>query len=64
MKRTALEKQLRKRAEAMGLEMVFVREGGAHTIWRIGSYQFSIPRHKDINEITARAILDGAKEAK
>ncbi|MGC4745417.1 type II toxin-antitoxin system HicA family toxin [Micromonospora sp. DT201] len=34
-----------------------VREGGSHTIYRYGPQNVVIPRHKEINEITARGIL-------
>lgn len=32
-------------------------EGGSHTKVRVGERQTVIPRHTEINEITARAIL-------
>lgn len=64
MKRKALDKALREGAKQKGLELKFVREGANHEIWKMGSYQFSIPRHSDINELTAKGILDGTEEAK
>jgi mRNA interferase HicA len=33
-----------------------VRDKGPHTICRVGSTQFSLPRHTEINELTARAV--------
>lgn len=33
------------------------REGGAHEIWTNGKKSTAVPRHKEINEITAMKIL-------
>ena len=38
-------------------EVTVVREGGAHTVYRCGPAQFTVPRHTEINENTARGIL-------
>ena len=35
----------------------FVRHGGAHDIYKRGQEEEKIPRHKEINEKLARAIL-------
>jgi predicted RNA binding protein YcfA (HicA-like mRNA interferase family) len=35
----------------------FDREGGAHTIYRKGERTMAVPRHAEINELTARSIL-------
>ncbi len=62
MKRRDLIKKLEAEAKARGqhLEMV---EGGSHTKVRIGDNVSVVPRHTEINEITAKAILKqmGAK---
>jgi mRNA interferase HicA len=34
-----------------------VREGSKHTIYRCGSQQIVVPRHREINEITALGIM-------
>ena len=62
MKRAELLKRLRETAQANGLELVHVREGGNHTVYRIGTYQFPIPRHREINELTAQGTLKRASE--
>ncbi|GAB2605997.1 hypothetical protein GCM10027067_16780 [Pseudactinotalea suaedae] len=49
-------KRLTKQAKALGQEMI-VTEGGSHTKVRIGDTQTVVPRHSEINEITATAIL-------
>jgi predicted RNA binding protein YcfA (HicA-like mRNA interferase family) len=52
MKLRDLERHLR------GQGCVFVREGGAHTVWLNPSNRkiASVPRHRQIKEETARAI--------
>lgn len=56
MKRTDLMKQLRAEAKRQGLELD-VTEGGNHTRVAIGDTKSVVPRHNEINEITAKAIL-------
>jgi mRNA interferase HicA len=36
---------------------VFVREGSQHGLYRLGTVRVVIPRHSEINEMTAEAIL-------
>lgn len=52
MKRLDLERSLR----AQGC--VLIREGGSHSIWRNSKNGkiTSVPRHREINEFTARKI--------
>lgn len=47
---------LRRAANERGAELRVV-EGGSHTKVSIGVRRTVIPRHAEINEITARAIL-------
>lgn len=56
MKRTDLVKRLRKIAKTQGSELILT-EGGSHTKVRIGERVTVIPRHSEINEITAKAII-------
>jgi len=43
----------------------FLRSGGRHDVWSDGQSEEAIPRHNEINEILARAILRRAcKERK
>ena len=64
MKKRDLVKQLRLIAREGGLEFELVREGRNHEIWRIGNAQLVIPRHREINERTARGILSHALEVR
>lgn len=51
MKRQDLIKKL----ESVGF--VFERHGGSHDIYSRGKDREQIPRHKEINELLAKAIL-------
>jgi len=55
MKRKDLEKKLQK------LGWRLYRHGVKHDIWSNGMYEIAVPRHKEINEITAKTILKVAK---
>jgi mRNA interferase HicA len=55
MKRNKLEKALK------GLGWWFLRHGGNHDIWTNGDRQEPIPRHPEINERLAKAIIKKAK---
>ena len=57
MKRTDLINRIGKAAADAGITFEKLREGGSHTIDRYGSQNVVIPRHKEINELTARGIL-------
>ncbi|MDI2126669.1 type II toxin-antitoxin system HicA family toxin [Yinghuangia seranimata] len=57
MKRTDLVRQLR----AMGA--VFVRPGGGHDIYELRGSLLAVPRHREINELTAASILKKARNA-
>lgn len=61
MKRKDLMKRMRRFARAKGLAME-IREGGSHTVIRIGDRQSAVPRHREINELTARAIIEHMEE--
>ncbi|MFH1263004.1 MAG: type II toxin-antitoxin system HicA family toxin [Pseudomonadota bacterium] len=51
MKKRDLERILR------GLGWRLLRQGGSHEIWTNGTETESIPRHVEVNEMVARAIL-------
>jgi mRNA interferase HicA len=38
----------------------FLRRGGSHDVWTNGTQEEAIPRHREINERLARAILKRA----
>ena len=51
MKKRELEKRL------MDYGWWFLREGSCHEMWTNGEHKIAVPRHKEIVEYTARAIL-------
>ncbi|MBD3334607.1 MAG: addiction module toxin, HicA family [Candidatus Eisenbacteria bacterium] len=55
MKRRELEKNLRK----LGWELA--RHGSKHDVWVRGERELTVPRHTEINEYTAMAILRQAR---
>ena len=55
MKRRELEKQLKR------MNWRLARHGGKHDIWTNGEREIPVPRHNEINEYTARAIINEAK---
>jgi hypothetical protein len=58
MKRTALIRKVREAAKNAGIRWELVASKGNHEKWRLGAtVQVAIPRHSEINEITAEAIL-------
>jgi len=63
MKRTKLMKEIARRAKSGGVEWVFVREGANHEVWQYGTLRVTMPRHSDINELTAKGILRDIEEA-
>ena len=58
MKRATLIRRIVTAAKRSGLDWGQVASKGNHEKWRLGTtMQVSIPRHTEINEITAQAIL-------
>lgn len=62
MKRTELLQRLAAVASARGYTFEFVREGGNHTIYRIGPSLFPVGRHRDVPELTARRTIAAAEK--
>ena len=61
MKRNVLLKQIRELARSRGVVLV-LREASKHTVVTFGTKTTTVPRHSEINEITARSILKYLKE--
>ncbi len=53
---------LRLAAKSGGVDLELVREGGEHSLYAVGNYRFAVPRHRQINEHTARSILKGVEQ--
>jgi len=39
-----------------------LRQGGNHELWTNGEHNVPVPRHKEINEFTAKGILRKAQQ--
>jgi mRNA interferase HicA len=62
MRRRELLAELRRIAKEAHVEMALVRHGGRHDVYRLGAVTVVVPRHTEINELTARGILLDAGE--
>jgi hypothetical protein len=62
MKRRALMRRIAAAAKEADVELVKVGQG-KHEIWSCGGQRFAVPRHAEINELTAGAILDDVAES-
>jgi mRNA interferase HicA len=62
VKRRELVRRLTALAAQHGEQLLLVREGARHTVYRVGSRSVVVPRHREINELTASAILADARE--
>lgn len=64
MKRRDLLASIATAARGAGIEweMVHVSGRGDHEKWRLGhTVQVAIPRHREVNELTARSILQATE---
>lgn len=57
MKRIALIRRISMAAHAAGRTWGLVRQGSSHEIWRLGGRLSTIPRPREITEVTATAIM-------
>jgi len=57
MKRNTLISKIIYAAAIAGEEFTLIREGGNHSVFQCGGQRVVIPRHREINERTARAIM-------
>ena len=57
-----LKKDVEKRLQKCGWWLE--RHGGNHDIWTNGEFKIPIPRHKEVNELTAKSIIKRAEANK
>ena len=57
MKRGDLIRRIARSAREADVEWARERQGSKHEVWRCGSTRVIIPRHREINELTAGALL-------
>ncbi|MFE7217052.1 type II toxin-antitoxin system HicA family toxin [Streptomyces sp. NPDC057611] len=63
MKKSDLIKVLSEVAANHGAELRLIRQGARHEIYLINSTRLVVPRHKEVVEGTARAIIKDAEGA-
>jgi hypothetical protein len=57
LKRAELLRRIARGAARRGVAVALVRQGGEHEVWQCGGTRVVIPRHREINELTALAIV-------
>jgi len=57
-----LIRRIRQVANKGDSSLRFVREGSNHELWEIDGERLVIPRHREINERTAKSIIRRAEE--
>ena len=62
MQKRALMRELRQVANAKEVELRLLRQG-KHEVWLFGTERLVIPRHDEIDEHTAMAILRQARKS-
>ena len=63
MKHRDLVKKIREAAKAADLTFEMARQKGDHEVWHCGATPVVIPKHREINEITAESICKRLEEA-
>lgn len=63
MKREKLLRRVARTARSRGVTWRLDRQGANHEVWRCGSVEVTVPRHREINEITAIGILTSLEDA-
>ncbi|MFD7982501.1 hypothetical protein ACFV4M_03860 [Kitasatospora indigofera] len=63
MKNGLLLKRLRTIAKEKGATLDLVRHGANHDLYEIGGVRLVVPRHAEVNEITAHSIIKEAEQA-
>jgi len=61
VKRTEILRRITQAARSADVEWSEIRQGGNHTIYRLGTKMIPIPRHREIGEGLARAIFTEAE---
>ena len=63
MKNGLLLKRLRKIAKEKGTTLELIRHGANHDLYELGGVRLVVPRHPEVNEITANGIIKEAEQA-
>jgi mRNA interferase HicA len=57
MRRAELLRKIRQAARKSQVDFELIREGGSHSIFQCGLAKVIVPRHGELNELTARGIM-------
>lgn len=57
MKRTVLLRKIARSANRAGAEWRLVRDRGDHEVWSLDGIRVVVPRHREVNEMTALGIF-------
>ncbi len=57
VRHTVLLRRLRNAAKAQEVSFELKRQGKEHEVWTFGNTSIAIPRHRDIDERLAQALL-------
>jgi mRNA interferase HicA len=57
VKRRDLIRKITRAAKDTGIDFELQREGANHSVFRCGGQPVVIPRHNEINELTAKGIM-------
>jgi hypothetical protein len=57
MKRRALIRRISDACANTGAELTLVRQGSRHEVWAVEGFAFAVPRHREISDRTAEAIM-------
>jgi predicted RNA binding protein YcfA (HicA-like mRNA interferase family) len=58
-----LIRRIAKAAKQVEVTWAFVRQDGSHEVWSCGAIMVTIPRHREINELTAQGIMKDLEAA-
>lgn len=62
MKHADLIRRVGRAARVAGVTWTKLRAGGVHDVWECGGLRVSIPRHRELNELTAEGIMRTLEE--
>ncbi|MCI0383463.1 hypothetical protein [Streptomyces sp. CNQ085] len=63
MRKSTLIKELRQIAASKDADLVLARQGAKHEIYTLRGVSLPVPRHREIAEGTARALIKAAEGA-
>lgn len=62
MKKKELVKHLNGLSKRNGVPFQMLRQGANHELWIFNGQRLTIPRHTEINQLTAKGIISDAEQ--